>query len=74
VVNGASIDCARLHRHRAGPDRHRRVTQAWHLPHFMILRFANQLARLGYAARGQGSYFATISGRQIDAVMQGRLR
>jgi hypothetical protein len=40
------------------------------LPHFMVLRFANRLVRLGYAAQVQDSYFATISGRQIDAVMR----
>jgi hypothetical protein len=44
------------------------------LPNFMVLRFANRLVRLGYATQAQGSYFATISGREIDAVMQGRLR
>jgi DNA-binding IclR family transcriptional regulator len=44
------------------------------LPHFMVLRFANRLIRLGYATQVQGSYFVTISGREIDAVMQGRLR
>jgi hypothetical protein len=40
----------------------------------MVLRFANRLIRLGYATQVQGSYFVTISGREIDAVMQGRLR
>ena len=44
------------------------------LPHFMVLRFADRLVCLGYATQVQGSYFATISGRKIDAVMQGRLR
>jgi hypothetical protein len=44
------------------------------LPHFMVLRFADRLVCLGYATQVQGSYFATISGREIDAVMQGRLR
>ena len=44
------------------------------LPHFMVLRFANSLIRLGYATQVQGSYAATLAGRQIDAVMQGRLR
>ena len=37
------------------------------------LRFANSLIRLGYATQVQGSYAATLAGRQIDAVMQGRL-
>jgi hypothetical protein len=44
------------------------------LPYFMVLRFADRLVYLGYATQVQGSYFATISGRKIDAVMQGRLR
>ena len=44
------------------------------LPHFMVLRFANRLVRSGYVTQVQGSYFATVAGRQIDAVMQGRLR
>jgi hypothetical protein len=44
------------------------------LPHLMVVRLANRLVRLGYATQVQGSYFATISGREIDAVMQGRLR
>jgi hypothetical protein len=43
-------------------------------PHFMVLRFANRLAYLGYATLARGTYFPTISGREIDAVMQGRLR
>jgi hypothetical protein len=44
------------------------------LPHFMVLRFADRLVYFGYATQVQGSHFATISGREIDAVMQGRLR
>jgi DNA-binding IclR family transcriptional regulator len=44
------------------------------LPHFKVLRFANRLVRLGYATRAGGTYFTTISGREINAVMQGRLR
>jgi hypothetical protein len=44
------------------------------LPHFMVLRFANRLVLLGYATRAEGTYFPTISGREIDAVMQGRLQ
>jgi hypothetical protein len=46
------------------------------LPPFVALRFANHLVRLGYATRAQDErYFATISGRGIDAVMRSdRLR
>jgi hypothetical protein len=44
------------------------------LPHFMVLRFADRLVCLGYATQVQDSYIATISGREIDAVMQGRRR
>ena len=41
------------------------------LPPFVALRFANHLVRLGYAARVQDErYFATIFGRQINAVMR----
>jgi hypothetical protein len=41
------------------------------LPPFAALRFANHLVRLGYAMRAQDErYFATISGRGIDAVMR----
>jgi hypothetical protein len=40
----------------------------------MVLRFANRLVCLGYATQAEGTYFPTISGREIDAAMQGRLR
>jgi hypothetical protein len=43
------------------------------LPQFMTARFASHLVRLGYAADTEGNekfYFATISGREIDAVMR----
>jgi hypothetical protein len=41
------------------------------LPPFVALRFADHLVRLGYATRAQDErYFATISGRGIDAVMR----
>ena len=43
------------------------------LPPLMILRFANHLIRLGYVTREQGKekrYFATIAGREINAVMR----
>jgi hypothetical protein len=40
------------------------------LPHFMVLRFANRLIRLGYATQVQGNYFVTTAGREIDAVMR----
>ena len=52
----------------------RAATPLLDLPHFMVLRFADRLVCLGYATQVQGSYFATISGREIHAVMQGRLR
>ena len=44
------------------------------LPPFMVRRFADSLVRLGYATRltsGDGRYFATIAGHEIDAVMRG---
>ena len=45
------------------------------LPPFMVVRFASRLVRLGYATRakekGKG-YFATLSGREIDAAMRRR--
>ena len=47
------------------------------LPQFMVVCFANHLVRLGYATREQGKekrYFATIAGREVDAVMRRRLR
>jgi DNA-binding IclR family transcriptional regulator len=43
------------------------------LPPFMVMRFANHLVRLGYAARAEGNdgrYFATIAGREINSVMR----
>jgi hypothetical protein len=41
------------------------------VPNFLVLlRFANRLVCLGYATQAQGSYFATISGREIHAVMR----
>jgi DNA-binding IclR family transcriptional regulator len=43
------------------------------LPSFVVLRFADRLVRLGYAARSQSGdkrYFATIAGRNMDAVMR----
>ena len=43
------------------------------LPPFMVRRFADHLVRLGYATRsqsGDGHYFATVAGREIDAVMR----
>jgi hypothetical protein len=40
----------------------------------LVLRFANRLVLLGYVTRAEGTYFPTVSGREIDAVMQGRLR
>ncbi len=43
------------------------------LPQFTALRLANRLVHLGYATRVQGKderYFATISGREINAVMR----
>ena len=44
------------------------------LPPFMVRRFADHLVRFGYATRsksGDGRYFATLAGREIDAVMRG---
>jgi hypothetical protein len=43
-------------------------------PSFMLLRFADRLVRLGYATRSQSGdkrYFATIAGRNMEAVMRG---
>jgi hypothetical protein len=40
-------------------------------PRFAALRFANHLVHLGYATCAQDErYFATVSGRGIDAVMR----
>jgi hypothetical protein len=52
----------------------RAATPLLDLPHFMVLRFANRLVRLGYATRAEGTYFPTIAGREMDAIMQGHLR
>ena len=44
------------------------------LPPFMVLRFANRLACMGYATRRPDNderYLATIAGCEIDAVMRG---
>jgi hypothetical protein len=44
------------------------------LPPFMVCRFADRLVGLDYATRAEGTYYATIAGREIDAVMhRGRL-
>ena len=53
------------------------VGAAWpllNLPPIMVRCVAHRLVRLGYATRsqrGDGRYFATITGREIDAVMRG---
>jgi hypothetical protein len=52
----------------------RAATSLLDLPNFMVLRFADRLVLLGYATRAEGTYFPTIPGREIDAVMQGRPR
>jgi hypothetical protein len=44
------------------------------LPPFIVWRFADRLVQLDYATRAEGRYYATIAGREIDAVMHpGRL-
>jgi hypothetical protein len=52
----------------------RAAAQLLDLPNFLVLRFANRLVLLCYATRAEGTYFPATSGREIDAVMQGRLR